>query len=644
MRGQKTTTLKGVFRVSKNSDVPIGKDANARPMRVTRSRSAALATVAEEVVEKPVTRKRKLTEDPAAPTLPAPKKQQLARTEPVSATPRKKRPTTLSAYFSPSAAKAEQASVALMKPVIPATVVEAVIEPAVEAAIESVAEPKVAEAAVAPKLVEAVAEPKFVEAVVAPELTEVVAEQKTAEAVVENAATPQPDNRDKLNERAAVLLARLRNRTKVTSETTAEETRSIQDDLRTRRTASTLPHSAPAPASSKFAEAGGITASEQHARDIHRQFVSITRGTALPQGLRKLNEIFQALDHTVMFGGQTSVIYHRARHGVEAMAKRTFGWRELGQILALYPESYTHKPVPTVHDGRRIVSVELSPKVRGMDLAVEIEARRDEFGRRLVALVDTAHRAFLVQRGYEDKDIDATQGQWHPSFDVESTPAVTPLPLPPTPAAAAGPVATFDRERLRHLLGAAEAKNSELKDKPPAVLALPTPADSPLLQPVALPKESRVSTAKNLLERIREKQRAKEAAQLAAVQAVPQATRTMHSRLPAILETLSFLFYTERRNVLPYFYVVDKLVESKGLERPDISNHIIAIAGFVPEWCSITEPSANDSGGTTAEPGDSATTKLAPVEPSPDARLTITRTISMREAKARLIAKIEAVA
>ncbi|KAJ2869938.1 hypothetical protein GGH93_005905, partial [Coemansia aciculifera] len=86
MRGQKTTTLKGVFRVSKNSDVPIGKDANARPMRMTRSRSAALATVAEEeVVEKPVTRKRKLTEDPAAPTLPAPKKQQLARTE--TATP-----------------------------------------------------------------------------------------------------------------------------------------------------------------------------------------------------------------------------------------------------------------------------------------------------------------------------------------------------------------------------------------------------------------------------------------------------------------------------------------------------------------------------------------------------------------------------
>ncbi|KAJ2243230.1 hypothetical protein GGI13_006675, partial [Coemansia sp. RSA 455] len=305
MRVQKTTTLKGVFRVSKNSDVSIGKDANPRPMRMTRSRSAALATEVAPtvVVEKPVTRKRKLAEDPA----PTQKKQQ--KVEPAT-TPRKKRPTTISAYFSPST-KTEQTSVTLMKPVIPATVVEPVVE-AVEATVEPVkeivAEPKAAVEPIAEAVSEAV-----VEVVAEPKLVEPVAETK-------------PENRDKLNERAAVLLARLRNRTKVTSETTAEETRSIQDDLRTRRT-TTLSTPELAPAASKFTEAGGITASEQHARDIHRQFVTITRGPALPQGLKKLNEIFQALDHTVMFGGQTSVIYHRARHGVESMAKRTFGWR-----------------------------------------------------------------------------------------------------------------------------------------------------------------------------------------------------------------------------------------------------------------------------------------------------------------------------
>ncbi|KAJ2015260.1 hypothetical protein GGI14_004378, partial [Coemansia sp. S680] len=199
MRAQKTTTLKGVFRVSKNSDVPIGKDANPRPMRMTRSRSAALATEVAPtvVVEKPVTRKRKLAEDPA----PTQKKQQ--KVEP-AATPRKKRPTTISAYFSPST-KTEQTSVTLMKPVIPATVVETAVEPVVEAA-EATAEP----------VVEIVAESKAADEQkttvepIAEAAVEAVAEPKLVEAVSET----KPDNRDKLNERAAVLLTRLRNRTK----------------------------------------------------------------------------------------------------------------------------------------------------------------------------------------------------------------------------------------------------------------------------------------------------------------------------------------------------------------------------------------------------------------------------------------------
>ncbi|KAJ2555000.1 replication licensing factor Cdt1, partial [Coemansia sp. RSA 1836] len=353
-----------------------------------------------------------------------------------------------------------------------------------------------------------------------------------------------------------------------------------------------------------------------------------------------------------------SVIYHRARAGVEAMAKRTFGWRELGQILALLPDAYACTAVPAVHNGRRVVSVELTPRTGGgLDLAVEIDARRRQFAHALGARVDAAHRAFLADRGYADADVDALRGAWHPAFDVESTPHVTPLPLPPAPAAAAGPVAAFDRARLRHLLNEKdkeEEEKEEEKEKPPAVLALPpTPASSPALAPAdAAPKKKPrppPGTAKNLLERIREKQRAREAAQLAeaaGANAVPLATRTMHSRLPGILETLSFLFYTERHSVLPYFYVVDKLAESKCLERADASAHIIALAGFVPEWCSISDhsetlPSLPDHSEAPDGAAKLPNATVGPLaEPSPEARLTITRTISMQEAKARLIAKL----
>ncbi|KAJ2004328.1 hypothetical protein H4R26_002576 [Coemansia thaxteri] len=387
-----------------------------------------------------------------------------------------------------------------------------------------------------------------------------------------------------------------------------------------------------------------ITAAGEQERRVRRQFVSIRAealGTvrAFPQSLRKLNELFQALDHAVLFGGQSSVVYHRVRRGVEVMAKRTFGWRELGQILALYPESYSHEALQTTHEGRRVVSVVLTPKVQGLALASEIEARREEFAHRLMAHVDVAHRAFLVDRGYAPADLAAVEGHWHPSFDIESTPAVTPLQLPPAPAPSS--LATFDRERLRHLLGAVPAA------KPPAVLTLlpPTPADSPVLQPAATPAAARppISGAKNLLERIREKQRAKEAALQAAVQAVPAATRTMHSRLPAILEAISFLFYSERRNVLPLLFVVDKLVESKDLERADLSRHIVALTEFVPEWCSIVDVGAAASSSKGEATGPPPPPQAPGAEPSPDARLAVTRTISMQEAKTRLAAKIAAV-
>ncbi|KAJ2743037.1 hypothetical protein GGI20_004051 [Coemansia sp. BCRC 34301] len=597
-----TRSLKAFVRVSKNSE-PANLKANGKPSVIATAR--------------PMTRSRSRIDEkdsvPVPPSLPVlpPRKRKLAKlpADPPAQKKEKKTPTTISAYFSPSANKMKKAAAS-----------ETTAEATAESIPETVAD-KVAESVpetVAEKVVESVPETVVEKAVKS--APETVVEPAPLATVANGAHTP---SRVLLKGRAAELLTRLRNRhNTTTTTTTASETLSIKEDLRARRNATALSLPSPTLASSEsFAESGTLSPETEHTRSVHRQFVAIRTPAQLPQQLRKLHEIFQALDHTVMFGGQRSVIYHRARRGVESMAKRTFGWRELGQILALYPESYAYQSVSTLHDGRQVPSVELTPKVKGMQLAVEIEARRNEFAARLSARVDAAHRAFLVKRSYTDAEIDALQGACHPSFDIEETPHVTPLPMPPTPVAtAAGPVATFDRDRLRHLLGANES------EKPPTVLALPpTPVSSPVLAPATAPATTPtrppVGTAKNLLERIREKQRAREAAQLAAADAVPLATRTMHSRLPAILETLSFLFYTERRNVLPYFYVVDKLAEAKGLERSDTSAHIVALAGFVPEWCSISDP-------------------LEQAEPSPDARLAITRSISMQEAKSRLVSKI----
>ncbi|KAJ2438881.1 hypothetical protein GGF42_008145, partial [Coemansia sp. RSA 2424] len=416
-----TTTLKAFVRVSKNSEAPSAKAVAAvgstRLRPLTRSRSskgedvvvvaAAAAKPAEEielvdelVVKK--SRKRKLAatddEDSQATTLPAQKKQTKEALPPpksqtatvavaatASSTPRRKKATTISAYFSPSA---KRDAPEVSQEILP--VVETIHEVAPAVEVAPVVE-------VAPPV-----------------------------------ELPLPPSRVQLKGRAAELLTRLRSRHKPAVTTSAAETRSIQDDLRARRTPAvaaiecTSAQPTAAAAVAKFAESGALSQETVEARAMHRQFVSIgATGNAppLPQHLRKLHELFQALDHAVLFGGQRSVIYHRARAGVEAMAKRTFGWRELGQILALLPDAYACTAVPAVHNGRRVVSVELTPRTGGgLDLAVEIDARRRQFAQALGARVDAAHRVFLADRGYADADVDALRGAWHPAFDVESTP------------------------------------------------------------------------------------------------------------------------------------------------------------------------------------------------------------------------------
>ncbi|KAJ1728983.1 hypothetical protein LPJ61_003744 [Coemansia biformis] len=464
--------------------------------------------------------------------------------------------------------------------------------------------------------------------------------------------------------RASTLLTRLRNRKRpegsggcAVPAATADETRAIQEAIRARREQLAEDAIAGKPAlrdsPASFDATKVATAEDVRMRELKRQFVKISPpvgdAAPLPRELRKLEELFQGLEHAVMFDGQgaSGVVYHRIRKGVESMAKRTFGWKELGQILAVYPESYTYVPLQTPHDGRRVQSVALTPVARGVCLAVQMEGRRDEFRRRLVALVDSAHRGFLVSRGFGEDDLAGISG-WHPAFDIESTPAVTPLALPPTTVRAhqeAGVVAKFDREKLKHLLGSSyvqapaqqqrtvgganvsSSAAAAIEGEPPAVLALPTPADSPLLQPAdaaggpaGKPVQRPTSSANALLERIRAKQRAKEKAVMELAAAIPAATRSMHSRLPGILDAVSFLYYAERKSVLQFFYVVDKLVESKGLDRPETAQHLVALAGFVPEWCTISDPT--------------------PDNPSPAALLKVARAISLQEARSRLQTKL----
>ncbi|KAJ2612167.1 hypothetical protein H4S08_002825 [Coemansia sp. RSA 1365] len=650
---QRPGTLKAFVRVSKNSEGPGVKDGLKQPGRITRSRSAALAVSA---VSEP------------KETLQVDKPAEIPESRSVAPTPTRKRKLELTTAYTLTGAESSPAKRVTRAtrtpqqraaPMGTTTAKRAVKRTTIEAYFPS-----------SPTAHNGDKGHKTVDATTVNSLS---GHEKSLPFPGDDATViptePCHDSIDKLttrHARADSLLKRLRNRKRpdaadldLPAAATIQETRDIREAIRARREDLSTANVLTSDAAASFATGKSRTVEDDKLRDLKRQFVKIDAqtGSAVPlsRELHKLEELFQSLEHTVMFDGNGAdgVVYHRIRKTVESMAKRTFGWKELGQILALYPESYTYKPIETMHSGRRVQSVTLVPVSHGMNLAIEMESRREEFGRRLRSFVADAHKGFLIARGYVESDLSDVHG-WHPLFDIESTPSVTPLKLPPISVKAnqaSGSVVAFDKEKLKHLLGKAQSKagvvastTSIVADKqssdsghdpdiassskssatttatPVPVVALPTPTSSPYLHPAdpeSKPKEKPTSRANALLERIRAKQRAKEKeSKEKAEAAVSVAVRSLHSRLPGILDAVSFLYYAERKNVLPFFYVVEKLVESKCLDKPDVTKHLLALADIVPEWCTVNDTDPNN--------------------PSPDALLKVTRVISLQEAQRRL--------
>ncbi|KAJ1723887.1 replication licensing factor Cdt1 [Coemansia erecta] len=616
-------TLKAFVRVGKATDAPAGKAA----VRMTRSKSAAAVATTKTAVGKAeaasktkakanvtvataVGGKRKLAEESATPEPeePAAKKRAAGR----------RKTTTIDAYFAPM----EEVVVEAAKP----------------------AEPMAAAPAMLPVAEKTTVEPATNEE---EETTQESAQQEHEQEQETEQQTEKTAERDA---RATALLGRLRARHSAAAAKTADsaaagssmhETRAIQEALRARRQDDSAAPAAPTPAPATFAATRVASETFLHQREQRRQFVEIAVAPAstrkLPRNLAKLSSLFQALEHTLLFAPQQSVqkgvVYHKVRKSVEVMARWTFGWKELGQILSVYPEAYTCERTEAVVAGRPVVSALIKPTVQaGVQMAVEMEQRRGEFALRLGRLVEGAYGAFLARRGFTGDEVRQVQGAvWHPEFDVEETPDVAPVAMPPP----AVQLPAFDRERLRHLLGKAEeskAAAAESEAPKPASVALPTPTDSPVLTPhtdpssaaAAKPKPSGSAAASALLARIRAKQQQAKHATVGSV--VGRATQSMHSRLPGVVEAVSFMFYQERKSSLPFALVAEKIAESRGLDLGEAAGHLLALARLVPEWCAVL-----DEKGERLED---------PAEAPQGARLKITRAISMQEAKTRLAAKL----
>ncbi|TPX35476.1 hypothetical protein SmJEL517_g02157 [Synchytrium microbalum] len=321
----------------------------------------------------------------------------------------------------------------------------------------------------------------------------------------------------------------------------------------------------------------------------------------LPAKYRALEQIFHALEHTVMFvkSRDQSATFHRVKKPVENTANRTFELSHLAQIVTVYPEAYTMTPVRIMDKGIRVESlaIEFARNATGADikkasLVAESNVwlpRRETFHDRLLDRVKTEHAKMLQKLKFKLKYDPMQVSAWHPRFELESVPDIPEAVLPAFPP----------REvmTLEALLEARKAStNGKLKEPEKVKPIVPTPQPSQPIMPPPTPQTPTPSTkpqtkASAMLERIREKERLKLEASLFSHIPTPEETkrRVRLSRLEDVIQCLLVLYVSSRKNVLPLSTVSQHVANGHKaqLSESEAREHLKVLAEVLPEFCKL---------------------------------------------------------
>ncbi|NXQ21229.1 CDT1 factor, partial [Peucedramus taeniatus] len=301
-----------------------------------------------------------------------------------------------------------------------------------------------------------------------------------------------------------------------------ERVRQLEQRLRERRAASGA-------GDSGEAAPGGETGQKPPAyQRFHTLAQDLPPGLTLPYKFRVLAEMFRSVDTItgMLFNRAETVTFAKVKQGVQDMMRRQFEEQHLGQIKAVYPSSYRlrqEKNVPTFGSAggkKSEYQLTLEPvlgeeeKVDGRPhlSASRLLERRREFHRNLVNIVREHHKAFLAALSPPMVVPEEKLTRWHPRFNVDEVPDISPAELPRPP----------QEDRLstaQEVLNTARGMLSPKMEKALANLALRTAeasAEEPALSKAPAPA-STSSALRGVSQGLLERVRAKEARRLAAL-------------------------------------------------------------------------------------------------------------------------------
>ncbi|NWQ62433.1 CDT1 factor, partial [Neopipo cinnamomea] len=335
---------------------------------------------------------------------------------------------------------------------------------------------------------------------------------------------------------------------------------------------------------------------------FHTLAQDLPPGLTLPYKFKVLAEMFRSLDTIagMLFNRAETITFAKVKQGVQDMMRRQFEERHMGQIKAVYPTSYwlrQEKNIPTFGNGGKKSEYQLTlepvvgeeEKVDGRPhlSASRLLERRKEFHRNLVNIVKQHHKAFLAALSPPMEVPEEKLTRWHPRFNVDDVPDISPVELPQPPQA--------DRlSTAQEVLSTARGMLSPKMEKALANVALRT-AEAGAGEPVLSKAPSPASTSsalKGVSQALLDRIRAKEARKLQALMTrdTQQEERVaMLGQLPAMARVLRSVFVAEKKQALPMEVVCAHLGDSYDelMAPAEMEKHLRLFAELLPDWVGI---------------------------------------------------------
>lgn len=325
-------------------------------------------------------------------------------------------------------------------------------------------------------------------------------------------------------------------------------------------------------------------------------------GLTLPYKYKVLAEMFRSVDTIagMLFNRAETITFAKVKQGVQDMMRKQFEERHVGQIKAVYPTSYRlrqEKNIPTFSSGVKKSDYQLTLEpVLGEDeklcgrphlSASRLLERRREFNRSLVNIVKQHHAAFLAGLTPPMVVPEDKLTRWHPRFNVDEVPDISPAELPRPP----------QEERVttaQELLSTARGMMIPKMEKALANLALRS-AEAGAGEPMVSKAPSPASTSsalKGVSQELLERIRAKEARKLQALMtrdAGQEERLTLLGRLPAMARVLRNVFVAEKKPALPLEVVCARMAESfpTQMTAGEMEKHLRLFAELLPDWVGI---------------------------------------------------------